>query len=73
MTEVCHAHCGDPTMLTPEQILAKLYELRKDYQDDDEPDNDFYLALHHAFLFLSYNMGAFKRYVEEAQEREKKE
>jgi len=51
-------------MPTPEQLLAKLYELRKDFQDDDE-DNLEYLALHHAFLFLSYNMDAFKRYVKE--------
>lgn len=56
-------------MLTPEQLLAKLYELRKDYQDDD-PDNVEYQALHHAFLFISYNMEAFKRYVREAAEKE---
>jgi hypothetical protein len=60
-------------MLTPEQLLAKLYELRKDYQDDDDPDNVQYQALHHAFLFISYNMEAFKRYVQEAQQREKKD
>jgi hypothetical protein len=59
-------------MMTPEQLLAKLYELRKDYQDDDEPDNPEYLALHHAFLFISYNMEAFKRYVQEAQQRQPK-
>jgi hypothetical protein len=51
-------------MLTPEQLLAKLYELRKDYQDD--PDDEHFQALHHAFLFISYNMDAFKRYVREA-------
>jgi hypothetical protein len=59
-------------MLTAEQLLAKLYELRKDYQDDDDPDNAEYQALHHAFLFLSYQMEAFKRYVQEAQKSEKK-
>ncbi len=53
-------------MPTVEQLLAKLYELRKDYQDEDEPDNLEYLALHHAFLFISYNMEAFKKYVQEA-------
>jgi hypothetical protein len=58
-------------MLTAEQLLAKLYELRKDYQDD-EPDNEEYQALHHAFLFISYQMEAFKKYVQEAQKSEKK-
>jgi hypothetical protein len=57
-------------MLTPEQIMAKLYELRKEYQDDDDPDNEEYQTLHHAFLFLSYQMEAFKRYVQEAQKAE---
>jgi hypothetical protein len=57
-------------MLTPEQIMAKLYELRKEYQDDDDPDNEEYQALHHAFLFLSYQMDTFKRYVQEAQKTE---
>jgi hypothetical protein len=52
-------------MLMPEQVLAKLYELRKDYADDPEDLN--YLALHHAFLFLSYQMDAFKKYLQEAQ------
>ncbi len=50
-----------------EPLLAKLYALRKDYQDDDECDD--YLALHHAFLFISYNMDAFKKYV--AHEKQK--
>jgi hypothetical protein len=57
-------------MLTPEQILARLYELRKDYQDDDEDEH--YQALHHAFLFISYQMEAFKKYVQEAAAKEKK-
>jgi hypothetical protein len=52
-------------MLTAEQILSKLNELRKEYQDDDDPTNPEYLALHHAFLFLSYQMEAFKKYVAE--------
>jgi len=49
-------------MLTPEQLLAKLYELRKDYQDEDEPNDPQFLALHHAFMFISYNMDGFKKY-----------
>jgi hypothetical protein len=51
-------------MLTAEQILSKLNELRKEYQDDDAPTPE-YLALHHAFLFISYQMEAFKKYVAE--------
>lgn len=57
-------------MLTAEQILAKLYELRKDYQDDEE--DEYYQALHHAFLFLSFQMEALKKYVQEAAAKEKK-
>jgi hypothetical protein len=56
-------------MLTPEQLLARLYELRKEYQDDDEDEH--YQALHHAFLFISYQMEAFKKYVHEAAAKEK--
>lgn len=55
-------------MKTPEQLLAKLYELRKDFQDDDP--NPEYEALHHAFMFISYNMDAFKRYVRGEAEKE---
>jgi hypothetical protein len=58
-------------MLTPEQILSRLNELRKDYQDDDD-DNEHYQALHHAFLFISYQIEAFKRYLQDAAAREKK-
>jgi hypothetical protein len=57
-------------MPTVEQLLSKLNELRKDYQEEDDPDNLEFLALHHAFLFISYNMEAFKKYVQEAQKRE---
>lgn len=55
-------------MLNADQLLAKLYELRKDYADD--PEDETYQALHHAFLFISYNMGKFKEYVEEASKKE---
>ena len=57
-------------MKTPEQLLAKLYELRKDFQDD-EPNAE-YEAIHHAFLFISYNIDGFRRYVNEEAIREKK-
>lgn len=58
-------------MMTPEQILAQLYNLRKDYADD--PEDETYQALHHAFLFLSYQMSAFKAYLDEAARREGQE
>jgi len=48
-------------MLNADQLLARLYALRKDYSDD--PEDETYQALHHAFLFISYNMAAFKEYV----------
>lgn len=51
-------------MPTADQLLARLYALRKDYADD--PDDETYQALHHAFLFLSYNLPAFKEYVKTA-------
>jgi hypothetical protein len=48
-------------MPTADQLLARLYALRKDYADD--PEDETYQALHAAFLFISYNMAAFKEYV----------
>jgi len=54
-------------MPTADQMLARLYALRKDYADD--PEDETYQALHHAFMFLSYRMNEFKEYVE--QERKK--
>jgi hypothetical protein len=59
-------------MLSVEQILSKLNELRKEYHDEDDPDNEEYLALHHAFLFLSYQMDAFKKYVAEVNAKAQK-
>ena len=49
-------------MLSAEQLLDKINKLRKDYADD--PEDETYLALHHAFMFISYQMGAFKQYIE---------
>jgi len=51
-----------------DQLLARLYALRKDYADD--PEDETYQALHHAFLFISYNMSAFKEYVKKEMEKE---
>ena len=56
-------------MMTAEQILAKLFELRRDYNDDEE--DPMFQALTHACLFLSYRVGDFKKYLAEAGEREK--
>jgi hypothetical protein len=51
-------------MLTAEQLLDKINKLRKDYADD--PEDETYLALHHAFLFMSYEIGALKDYLAKA-------
>lgn len=58
-------------MITAEEVLAKLFELRKDYKDDEE--DPMYQALHHACLFLSYRIGEFKTYLKEAERLEEKE
>ena len=54
-------------MPNADQLLARLYALRKDYADD--PEDETYQALHHAFLFISYNMPAFKEYVKKEAEK----
>ena len=54
-------------MLTADQLLARLYALRKDYADD--PEDETFQALDAAFLFISYNMGNFKEYVKEANSK----
>lgn len=53
--------------MKPEPLLAKLHELRKEYSDDKESME--YLALHHAFCFLSYKMGDWTAYCREATAR----
>lgn len=58
-------------MPTADQLLARLYALRKDYADD--PEDETYQALHHAFLFISYNMPAFKDYVKHEADKGAKE
>lgn len=52
--------------LRAEQILAKLNELRHEAEDDKEDLE--YLALHHAFCFVSYKMADFQRYLDEVAE-----
>jgi hypothetical protein len=56
-------------MLTADQLLARLYALRKDYADD--PEDETYQALHHAFMFISYQMSEFRAYVEEERKKAK--
>jgi hypothetical protein len=46
-----------------ETLLAKLNELRKDASGDEEDLE--YLALHHAFCFISYKMAEFQGYLNE--------
>ena len=58
-------------MLTAEQLLDKINKLRKDYADD--PEDETYQALHHAFLFMSYQIGLLKDYLAEAATRETKD
>jgi hypothetical protein len=53
--------------MTPEQVLARLNQLRKDFDDDKEDEN--YQALTHALLFMSYQMSAFKQYMQEANKK----
>ena len=50
-----------------EPLLAKLNELRHDAEGDR--DDVEYLALHHAFCFLSYKMAEFQRYLDEVAEK----
>ena len=57
-------------MLSAEQLLDKINKLRKDYADD--PEDETFQALHHAFLFMSYNVGQLKQYLQEAAKGESK-
>ncbi len=54
--------------MTPEQVIARLNQLRKEFEDDKQDEN--YLALTHALLFISYQMAAFKQYLAEAKKRD---
>ncbi len=46
-----------------ETLLAELNRLRKDIGEDSSDLE--WLAVHHAFCFLSYKMGEFQKYVDE--------
>jgi len=52
-----------------EPILAELNRLRQDL--DPDPDDIEWLALHHAFCFISFRLGDFQKYLDE-QERIRK-
>jgi len=45
-----------------EPLLAKLNELRHEAEGD--PTDLDWLALHHAFCFISYKMGDFQKYLD---------
>ena len=50
-----------------EPLLAKLNELRHE-AEDDKTDLE-YLALHHAFCFISYRMSEFQTYLNEVEKK----
>lgn len=50
-----------------EVMLSELNRLRKDL-DEDKSDIEW-LTLHHAFCFLSYQMGEFQKYLDDQAER----
>ncbi|MGD2107811.1 MAG: hypothetical protein PVI86_00335 [Phycisphaerae bacterium] len=58
----------DQTDMRAEQILAKLNELRHE-AEDDKTDLE-YLAIHHAFCFISFKTGEFQKYLDEVASNE---
>jgi hypothetical protein len=65
---IAHAlFCCETRMLTPEQVIARLNQLRKDY--DDDKTSEEYQTLTEALLFISYNLAAFKDYLADAAKR----
>jgi hypothetical protein len=46
-----------------ETLLSELNKMRKDLKED--PTDLEWLAIHHAFCFISYKMGDFQKYVDE--------
>jgi hypothetical protein len=48
-----------------EPFLAELNRMRKDL--DEAPTDIEWLTLHHAFCFISYKMGDFQKYLDEAE------
>jgi hypothetical protein len=50
------------TSMKAETILAELNRARKDL-GEDKSDIEW-LAIHHAFVYLSYKMGDFQKYLD---------
>ncbi len=46
-----------------ETMLSELNRLRKDL--DEDPTDLEWLALHHAFCFISYKTGEFQKYLDD--------
>lgn len=46
-----------------ERILAELNRVRKDLGED--PTDLEWVAIHHAFCFISYQMAAFQAYLDD--------
>jgi len=53
--------------MKPEPLLAELNRQRKDIGED--PTDIEWLALQHAFIFISYKHAEFAKYVAEASAR----
>lgn len=52
-----------PNTIKAEKLLAELNRLRKDIgEDKSDPE---WLAIHHAFCFISYKMAEFQKYLDE--------
>lgn len=54
---------SDHQTMKAEAILAELNRARKDLGED--PSDIEWLALHHAFVFLSYKMSEFQKYLDQ--------
>ncbi len=50
-----------------EPFLAELNRLRKDLEGDNTDIE--WLAVHHAFVFISYKLNDFQKYLDEAEKR----
>jgi hypothetical protein len=53
--------------MKPEPFLAELNKLRNDLGKD--PTDPEWLAVHHAFVFVSYKLAEFQKYLDEAESR----
>jgi hypothetical protein len=51
-----------PEKIKAEKILAELNRIRKD-MGEDKSDIEW-IAVHHAFCFISYKMGEFQKYLD---------